>query len=159
MGITAKLDHYGRPAWIGLMILGFIIFWPIGLAILAYLRWSGRMGGWKHSSHGRWHYFGPSNERAGSRGWSWACGPSHHRGHSTQSSGNHAFDEYREETLRRLEDEQQEFDGFLERLRQARDKAEFDQFMDDRRRNAVDPEAPEAENKSDNPEAAPNGYG
>ena len=118
MAIAAKLDHYGRPAWIGVMVLGFIIFWPIGLAILAYLIWSGRMGGWKNSSHGRWHYYGASNERAGSRGWSWACGPSHHRGHAKRSSGNHAFDEYREETLRRLEDEQQEFDGFLERLEQ-----------------------------------------
>lgn len=157
MEIAAKLDHYGRPAWIGVMVLGFIIFWPIGLAILAYLIWSGRMGVWKHSKHGRWHYFGPSNERAGSRGWSW--GPRHHRGQTAQSSGNHAFDEYREETLRRLEDEQQEFDGFLERLRQARDKAEFDQFMDDRRRNAEDPDAPEAENKPGDPEAAPNGYG
>ncbi len=48
-------------------------------------------------------------------------------------SGNRAFDEYREETLRRLEDEQKEFKGFLDRLRQAKDKAEFDQFMAERR--------------------------
>ena len=38
------------------------------------------------------------------------------------SSGNHAFDEYRSETLRRLEDEQREFRDFLERLRFAKDK-------------------------------------
>ena len=49
------------------------------------------------------------------------------------SSGNHAFDEYRSETLRRLEDEQREFRDFLERLRFAKDKQEFDQFMADRR--------------------------
>ena len=49
------------------------------------------------------------------------------------SSGNHAFDEYRTETLRRLEDEQREFKEFLERLRFARDKTEFDQFMAERR--------------------------
>ena len=49
------------------------------------------------------------------------------------SSGNRAFDEYRAETLRRLEDEQREFREFLERLRFAKDKTEFDQFMADRR--------------------------
>ena len=48
------------------------------------------------------------------------------------SSGNHAFDEYRTETLRRLEEEQREFREFLERLRFARDKNEFDQFMAER---------------------------
>ena len=48
------------------------------------------------------------------------------------SSGNRAFDEYRAETLRRLEDEQREFQDFLARLREAKDKAEFDQFMADR---------------------------
>jgi len=49
------------------------------------------------------------------------------------SSGNRAFDEYRMETLRRLEEEQQEFRDFLQRLRFAKDKTEFDQFMAERR--------------------------
>ena len=49
------------------------------------------------------------------------------------SSGNRAFDEYRSETLRRLEDEQREFRDFLDRLRFAKDKTEFDQFMAERR--------------------------
>ena len=57
-----------------------------------------------------------------------------------RSSGNRAFDEYRAETLRRLEDEQREFHDFLDRLRQARDKAEFDQFMADRRNRPPQPE-------------------
>ena len=52
-------------------------------------------------------------------------------------SGNHAFDEYRTETLRRLEDEQREFRDFLDRLRFAKDKQEFDQFMPERR-NSTD---------------------
>jgi hypothetical protein len=34
--------------------------------------------------------------------------------------------------LRRLEEEADEFQTFLERLRKARDKAEFDQFMAER---------------------------
>ena len=57
------------------------------------------------------------------------------------SSGNRAFDEYRADTLRRLEDEQREFREFLQRLRFARDRAEFDQFMSERR-NRPDQEAP-----------------
>jgi hypothetical protein len=54
-------------------------------------------------------------------------------GWSAPSSGNRAFDEYRMETLGRLEEEQREFREFLDRLRMAKDKAEFDQFMTDRR--------------------------
>ena len=56
------------------------------------------------------------------------------------SSGNRAFDEYRAETLRRLEEEQREFRDFLDRLRFAKDKQEFDQFMSERR-NRQTPEA------------------
>ena len=37
------------------------------------------------------------------------------------------------ETLRRLEEEQREFRDFLDRLRMAKDKSEFDQFMAERR--------------------------
>ena len=49
------------------------------------------------------------------------------------TSGNLTFDEYRAETLRRLEQEQRDFQDFLGRLRMAKDKAEFDQFMAERR--------------------------
>ena len=52
------------------------------------------------------------------------------------SSGNRAFDEYRAETLRRLEQEQREFKEFLDRLRHAKDKAEFDEFMAERSRRS-----------------------
>ena len=57
------------------------------------------------------------------------------------SSGNHAFDEYRSETLKRLEDEQREFKEFLERLRFAKDRAEFDQFMAGRRQRPFEPDS------------------
>jgi hypothetical protein len=66
---------------------------------------------------------------------SWAYG----NGRPASSSGNHAFDEYKSETLRRLEDEQKEFGAFLERLRFAKDKAEFDQFMAERRNRPPSP--------------------
>jgi hypothetical protein len=60
-------------------------------------------------------------------------------GGQRSGSGNRAFDEYREETLRRLEEEEREFKEFLDRLRRAKDKAEFDQFMAEMRRR---PETP-----------------
>jgi hypothetical protein len=147
MEIAAKLDDYGKPAWIVVMILGFILFWPIGLAILAYLIWSGRMGCWRQGGPGRWHGNGAERRRSGAE--SWFCGP-----RRPQSSGNSAFDEYREETLRRLEDEQAEFKDFLERLRHAKDKAEFDQFMAERKRGANRAETPEA---PEGPAAQPQG--
>ncbi|MDH3236123.1 MAG: DUF2852 domain-containing protein [Alphaproteobacteria bacterium] len=134
MELAAKLDDYGKPAWIAVMVVGFILFWPIGLAILAYLIWSGRMGCGKHRGPGRWHYSEGSGRRSG-----WKA----HR-KSRHSSGNSAFDEYREDMLRRLEEEQSEFRDYLERLRHAKDKAEFDQFMEDRKRRRDEPEAPES---------------
>ena len=71
------------------------------------------------------------------------CGSSRARaeawGHARKAmrpSGNAAFDAYKADTLRRLEDEQRAFEDFLARLREAKDKAEFDQFMEDRARKA-----------------------
>jgi hypothetical protein len=60
------------------------------------------------------------------------------------SSGNRAFDEYRTDTLRRLEEEQREFRDFLQRLRMAKDKSEFDQFMAERRNRPEPPPPPQS---------------
>ena len=131
MPITAKLDEYGKPAWIALIVLGFMAFWPLGLAILAFTIWSGRMGCGHYGSADRWQHKMERMQRK--MDWMRArMGGGGPFGY-TPSSGNRAFDEYRSETLRRLEDEQREFKDFLERLRMAKDKSEFDQFMAERR--------------------------
>lgn len=123
MELAQKLDSYGKPAWIALTVLGFMAWWPLGLAILAFSIGSGRMFCGSRRGFGRWQEEGAEAFRNfGGR-----------FGRGFAPSGNRAFDEYREETLRRLEDEQKEFRGFLDRLRQAKDKAEFDQFMAERR--------------------------
>lgn len=70
------------------------------------------------------------------------CSRSRHA-HMMHSSGNSAFDSYRDETLRRLEDEQRSFEDFMQRLREAKDKAEFDQFMDERAHKAAEPKETE----------------
>ena len=121
MPIVAKLDELGKPAWIVLTILGFMVWWPVGLATLAFIIGSGRMSCWQGGSLTRWH--GAADQMRPVGTW-WQA---------SRSSGNRAFDEYREETLRRLEEEQREFQDFLARLRMAKDKAEFDQFMAERR--------------------------
>lgn len=103
----AWLDARGKGAWIAAMVLGFIFFWPVGLALLAYMIWSKRM--FKSS-----------------------CRQMNGAYRMGKSSGNSAFDAYKADTLRRLEEEQDNFEAFLKRLREAKDKAEFDQFMNDR---------------------------
>ena len=54
------------------------------------------------------------------------------------SSGNTAFDAYNADTLRRLEEEQLQFEAFMNRLRAAKDQSEFDEFMKDRSRKTHD---------------------
>jgi hypothetical protein len=122
MPIAARIDEFGKPAWIVLMILGFWAWWPLGLAILAFTIGSGRMGCWSHHGTNRWQ---DKMDRMRSKVDWWGTAP--------PSSGNRAFDEYRSDTLRRLEEEQREFKEFLQRLRFAKDRAEFDQFMAERR--------------------------
>jgi hypothetical protein len=133
MLIAEKLDELGKPAWIALMILSFFVFWPLGLAVLAFTIWSGRMGCGHYGSHDRWQRKMGRMQEKMERAWGRA-----------PSSGNRAFDEYRTDTLRRLEEEQTEFRDFLDRLRFAKDKTEFDQFMAERR-NRPAPNAPAGE--------------
>ena len=132
---VAWLDEVGKPAWIALTIVSFFLWWPLGLVVLGYLVGSGRMFGcWNSRRGGEWR------SRMKEQAASW-CGP-HSQGSrrgGMRSSGNRAFDEYRDETLRRLEEEEREFKEFLDRLCQAKDKAEFDQFMAEMRRR---PEGP-----------------
>ena len=139
-----------------LMILGFIWWWPVGLLILGFLiarhkygwrrpmyvgdgpmsdwgchqdRWEERLDRKMARMHDKMERVRDTIERYRSRGGGWFSPP---------SSGNRAFDDYRADTLKRLEDEQREFKEFLERLRFAKDRAEFDQFMAERRQRPSD---------------------
>ncbi len=137
--------YYGipRPLWILMVILGFMFWWPVGLAFLFFSLWSGHMG--CHGGMGRWQH---KMERMQSK-MDWMRSRMEGTGHGgrpdwwggQRSSGNRAFDEYRTETLKRLEDEQQEFRDFLDRLRVAKDKTEFDAFMAERRNRPSPPVA------------------
>ena len=121
-----------RPAWtpvtIGLMVLGFIIFWPLGLAMLAYILWGDRL----HAQFGiPYPQQGKKSHKSRHRHWQ----PQRQR----QDTGNFAFDDYRKAEIERLEaerskleEERAEFEEFLTVLRRAKDQEEFDRFMNDR---------------------------
>ena len=107
------LEDIPRPAWAVMTVLGLIFFWPLGLLLLGYLFWSGKM---RMGQCNRTDWKGKWQSRAGLYG----------------STGNQAFDDYRDETLRKLDEDAREFRGFVERLRRAKDKEEFDRFMSER---------------------------
>jgi uncharacterized protein DUF2852 len=121
------LESPWHPGWIAVTILGFLIWWPIGLALLFFTLGSRKMGCWNHGD--RWQNkmermqfkMDRMRDRMERGGFGFPFGAS--------STGNRAFDEYRADTLRRLEEEQREFKDFLTRLRHAKDKEEFDAFM------------------------------
>ena len=114
-----------RPAWtpvtIAMMIIGFMIFWPLGLAMIAYILWGDRLETFKQD-------FNRSTERYGF----WRS--DRHGFHGR--TGNVAFDDWRAAEIERLEEERRkldemrrEFDEHLRELRRARDQEEFDAFM------------------------------
>jgi hypothetical protein len=152
MHVIARIDDIGKPAWIALMVLGFILWWPIGLAILAYILWSGRMWsgpmgcGWgRRGDVEEWRQRAIERVNRAAEHWErkrtrWEERMQRHGGPrgggpstGLSETGNRAFDEYRSEALRKLEEEAHEFRAFLERLRLAKDRAEFDEYMRERR--------------------------
>lgn len=117
-----------RPAWtpatVGLMVLGFIAFWPLGLAMLAYILWGDRLHEFKRNGSDAMDGMFRSCRKAG-------------RAH--MSSGNVAFDEWRDAELSRLAEERrkldemrEEFEAYYRELRRAKDQEEFDRFMAER---------------------------
>lgn len=129
---VAKLDDYGQAAWLLLTVAALLIAWPIGLAIFAYLLWSGRVTlGWNGPRPSSARLSGGlpggmERARRSARDFFKTANPA-------PFSGNDAFDAYRAEVLDRLEEEEREFRDYLDRLRKARDKEEFEKFMADRR--------------------------
>ena len=123
-----------KPVEILAMVLGFIVFWPIGLAVLGWKFWqkkSGYPGDIISFGREKWASWAHSSSRWGFAVNNWAGG------FGMGSTGNRAFDEWRSSELARLEEERQklvaaerEFAEFMENLRHARDREEFERFMD-----------------------------
>lgn len=122
---TALIRPAWTPATIALMVLGFMVFWPLGLAMLAYIIWGDRLDAFKADVNRATDGFANSFRRSGRS--------------MRASSGNAAFDEWRDTELSRLDEERKkldemrkEFDQHMRDLRMARDRKEFEQFMADR---------------------------
>lgn len=125
---TALIRPAWTPATIALMVLGFMVFWPLGLAMLAYIIWGDRLEGFKADVNRATDNFACSFRKStqGQHGM-------------RASSGNAAFDDWRDAELARLDEERKkldemrrEFDQHMRDLRMARDREEFDRFMANR---------------------------
>ena len=123
----------GKSRWsaseIVAMVLGFVVFWPLGLLALFVKLKNGEM--WTGAAQGQAPWAGwkmPSSDSWRSTSYGFA------------SSGNAAFDDYKrtqlsrlEEERRKLDEEQKAFRDHLARLRKAKDQDEFDRFMAERK--------------------------
>ena len=127
MNTSALIRPAWTPATIALMVIGFMLFWPLGFAMLAYILWGDRLESFKRdvnkATDGVFSGFGR------------ACGKT-----QFSATGNAAFDDWREKELERLSEERRkleemraDFESYARELRRAKDKEEFDRFMDERR--------------------------
>jgi hypothetical protein len=147
---TAPYSSAERPRWrvieIAAIVIGFMVWWVAGLALLLVKLWRNRQGYttdmvtaargvFEENVMKRWPeisrtFGGRGGRPAVARDW----------GFSTfRSSGNTAFDAWREGELARIEEErrkleaaEREFTDYMESLRQAKDREEFERFMRER---------------------------
>ncbi len=121
MNTTALIRPAWTPATIALMVIGFVVFWPLGLAMLAYIIWGDRLDAFKRDANrmtdGAFNAFRKTS-------------------FSASKTGNVAFDDWRQKELDRLASERlkldemyEEFDAYARELRRAKDQEEFDRFM------------------------------
>lgn len=152
---ACRADHVWRPVELLAMVLGFVFFWPIGLAVIGFKVWQRRseypgdlfsflqerIAGLRNACgahESNWNgaawqnlWDGGDAQRRSSGGWPFG---------GVRPTGNRAFDEWREAELARLEEErrkldeaEREFAIHIEELRRARDREEFERFMTARR--------------------------
>jgi hypothetical protein len=130
MTTTALIRPAWTPATIALMVIGFVVFWPLGLAMLAYIIWGDRLEGFKRDVNRA-----TDGVFAGCRRASWKA---------NAATGNVAFDDWREKELERLAEERRkldemrdEFDEYARELRRAKDQQDFDRFMAGRNKSTA----------------------
>ncbi|WDZ76568.1 DUF2852 domain-containing protein [Ensifer adhaerens] len=134
MNQSAMIRPDWTPATIALMVLGFVVFWPLGLAMLAYILFGEKLKTFKKDANDTVDGMCSAFKRGGRRS-NW-----------THRTGNVAFDDWREAELARLDEERrkldemrEEFDTYVRELRRAKDQEEFDRFMRDRKNGGSGP--------------------
>ncbi len=111
-------------AWVAVWLIAALVWllWPLALLVL---------GGaiWRRQAR-TWHRLQPASAAGTRRGRAFL-----------KESGNTAFDEYRDEAGRRLDEEREKFRDFLEQRRKAKDREAFDRYVTERwNRNSNDPQ-------------------
>jgi Protein of unknown function (DUF2852) len=117
------------------MILGFVVFWPLGLAMLAWMCWQQMRGASPHPLPLKnWL----NNIKTG------FSSPLPFGAQPMSYTGNSAFDGYKQAEITRLQkdyqrllEEEKAFADFLVKLRQAKDREEFDRFLAERRQESA----------------------
>ena len=116
-----------------LMIVGFAVFWPLGLAMLAWIIWGDEIGRKTEDLKSQFRSFSGRAASFGPRSFGYG------------ETGNAAFDEYRAREMQRLDEERRkidamraEFEVFLRELRRVKDQEEFDRFMQDYRSRTIE---------------------
>jgi hypothetical protein len=128
MNTSALIRPAWTPATIALMVIGFMVFWPLGFAMLAYIIWGDRLDGFKRDVNRATDGIFAGCRRSSDKAARW--------GHGSNRTGNVAFDDWREKELERLAEERRkldemltEFDDYARELRRAQDQDEVDRFM------------------------------
>ncbi len=134
MNTSALIRPAWTPATIALMVIGFMVFWPLGFAMLAYIIWGDRLDGFKRDVNRATDGIFAGCRRGSDKAARW--------GHGSARTGNVAFDDWREKELERLAEERRkldemlsEFDEYARELRRAKDQDEFDRFMANRNKS------------------------
>ncbi|OBQ94763.1 DUF2852 domain-containing protein [Mesorhizobium sp. AA23] len=136
MNTSALIRPAWTPATIALMVIGFMVFWPLGFAMLAYIIWGDRLEGFKRDVNRATDGIFAGCRRGSEKAARW--------GHGSSRTGNVAFDDWREKELERLAEERRkldemlnEFDEYARELRRAKDQEEFDRFMTERNKRTA----------------------
>ena len=108
-------------AWVAmwLVVALFWLAWPLTLLVVAAIAWRAQSRYWRRVDQAS--TFATSST------------PARARQTAPPPSENLAFEEYRAEMLRRLDEESAKFGDYLERLRKSKDKQDFDSFIAERR--------------------------
>ena len=140
MNTTALIRPAWTPATIALMVIGFMVFWPLGFAMLAYILWGDRLDGFKRDVNRATDGVFAGCRRSADKAHRWGHGSTR----AGPRTGNVAFDDWRDKELERLAEERKklddalaEFDEYARELRRAKDQEEFDRFMAERNRSTA----------------------
>jgi len=123
-----------KPMEVVAMVIGFIWWLPIGLAILFWKIWQARSrypGDFGDFAQAKWGEFEQRSGLSDGLG-----GMARKFSDWPASSGNAAFDEWRKAELERLAQERRKifeaekaFEDYLDGLRRAKDREDFERFM------------------------------